>query len=165
MYVHLSGVRPSLRPDRAVFLAVCPCVSKDRTGPDSQTDLVQLIRQTDNSLVFFFNMLGLCLAQVPVSNMTPGVLLEPLKRWALHCSSNPTTKSPFCGPGGWDFDFENGIDFDYACGKNAQSAKKVLQRLLRPKATPKPKVQILKKPRPDKQTSKSLRPDAVVEVV
>ena len=46
------------------------------------------------------------LSAVPLFIMTPGVLLQPFVKWFIQCQENPSSaRSPFNGPGGWDFDF------------------------------------------------------------
>ena len=79
---------------------------------------------------------------------------------------NPTKKSPFCGPGGWDFDFKTGNYFDLidSC-PDARSSTKV-QVLLRPKAMLKRKVTAIscrKNAQFAKQVQLLLRPKAMAK--
>ena len=78
-----------------------------------------------------------------IASMTPGILLTPLLRWGIFCEESPNIKSPFHGPGGWDFDFENGKPYCYELLPNSTTFAEVdnhSHHLLRAKAKVKPKV-------------------------
>ena len=84
-----------------------------------------------------------------IASMPPGILLTPLLRWGIFCEENPNSTSPFHGPGGWDFDFENGKPYCYELLPNSQyhsipttfaEVDNHSHHLLRAKAKVKPKL-------------------------
>ena len=78
-------------------------------------------------------VLFVCWARTQAHTMTPGVCLRPLVRWALYCQDHPDIASPFDGPGGWDFDFENGKP--YTCHLPARMASLPFwQKVMQPAA-------------------------------